>query len=126
MTGISSPVNTTKFMRSSLARKLAGLFVNMYWNFPPALGTIISKIGSRQLNKKMYKSLEELVNLAFSFKFIPFVPMKAYFAPFSIMPAQVREEILELLKILIQYKPKKYIRDRDIERGDTFFILKTR
>jgi len=94
----------------------------MYWDLPPALGTIISKISSRQLNKKMCKSLEEIVDLAFSFKFIPFVPMKPYFAPFSIMPAQVREEILELLKILIQYKPKNIL-EIGTSRGGTLFLF---
>jgi predicted O-methyltransferase YrrM len=111
-----------KFMRSSLARELAGLFVNMYWNFPPALGTIISRISSCQLNRKTCKSLEELVDLAFSFKFIPFAPMKPYFAPFSITPAQVREEILELLKVLMQYMPRSIL-EIGTARGGTLFLF---
>jgi predicted O-methyltransferase YrrM len=48
--------------------------------------------------------------------------MNPYFAPFSIMPAQVREEILELLKVLIQYKPRNIL-EIGTSRGGTLFLF---
>jgi len=109
-------------MRSSLTKTLAGFLKDVYWNLPPAVGTIFSKVISRYLNKKQYGSSEELVDLVFSFRFIPLAPLKTDFAPFSIMPAQVKEEILELLKVLMQYKPRSIL-EIGTARGGTLFLF---
>ncbi len=61
-------------------------------------------------------SLEDYVNLAFS-------PSRFFPLPWiSISPAQVREEIMELLKILVKHKPQSIL-EIGTARGGTLFLF---
>jgi predicted O-methyltransferase YrrM len=59
------------------------------------------------------KSIEDCVNLAFD-------PFSAF--PFSITPQQVREEIIELLEILVRRRPK-FVLEVGTHRGGTLFLF---
>ena len=68
----------------------------------------------REANK--CRSIEDCVDLAFSiFNVFPF-------KSWSIRPAQVKEEITELLRFLAKHKPK-FILEIGTARGGTLFLF---
>ena len=64
---------------------------------------LISKVAGLKLKCMTANctSLEDLVDLSYRFGFPPFLP-----SLFSIKPFQVKDELLELLKLLLKLKPK--------------------
>lgn len=80
------------------------LIEHLYWNLPPLIDSITIKIVVNRLKKKQskIKSLHDALKISYSFNILP---LRVRLRPFTIMPIQVEEEILQLLKILIKYKP---------------------
>jgi predicted O-methyltransferase YrrM len=75
-----------------------------------------SSIGKVKWKANRCNSLEDYVNLAFSSsKFLPFPWV-------SISPTQVKEEIMELLKILARHKPQSIL-EIGTAKGGTLFLF---
>jgi predicted O-methyltransferase YrrM len=102
----------------------ANLFRYFRWHPPPPLGLLLSKIAKSRLRKeeKTKSTLKDLVLLAFSFRFIPFIPQKKIFEFFTIMPLQIQEEILSLLELLARYRPKTLM-EIGTARGATLYLF---
>jgi predicted O-methyltransferase YrrM len=94
---------------------------------PPPLAILLSKIATTSYERKKRnfydtRKLETLLDFAFSFSFFPLIPQDKNFAPFTIRPAQVREEFLSLLKILQNMNLKKLL-EIGTARGGTLFLF---
>ena len=74
---------------------------------PPPLGIFLSRVACAKLRKKNFKnkSTRDFVEFVFSFSFVPFVQHFRVFT-FTIMPLQIKEEILKLLELLKDMEPK--------------------
>lgn len=103
---------------------LVKLIRYLYFHTFMLLGLVLAKFEESKLRKKLVKALtlEDLIDLAFSLKFIPLLPTKPSFNPFSIQPTQDKEEISQLLRILVKRKPK-IVLEIGTSRGGTLFLF---
>jgi cephalosporin hydroxylase len=90
---------------------------------PPPLGIFLSKIACAKLRKENLKnkSTRDFVEFLFSFNFVPFVQHFRVFT-FTIMPLQIKEEILTLLELLKDMEPKVVL-EIGTAKGGTLFLF---
>ena len=102
------------------------LIRRFYFNTPSVfpLNLAFAKFEGGRLRKKQrrIRTIDDLVNMTFSFNFIPLFPMWPELAPFSIRLEQVPKEISQLLRILVRHKPR-IVLEIGTANGGTLFLL---
>ncbi len=95
-------------------------------NLPTSLSGTFCKFEERRIKSRLRttKTIEELVDFVFSFKFIQPLPIRMPFKFLSIVPEQIRGELIQLLKTVHELRPK-FVMEVGTLRGGTLLLFCT-
>jgi len=111
-----------------MKRLILNILRNIYHSPPEPISYLLSRWMAFDLKKKRRATtLEEAVKFAYHYRNIMSqlfnsLPWKSEYAPFTIIPAQISSEILALLRILKEKRPRRIL-EIGTERGGTLMLF---
>ena len=112
-----------------IIKRFSDILRNLYYFPPKPISFILTKYMISDLRRKrmMCLSVNDVVKFAFLYRNIlsrtfELIPWKPEYAPFTILPAQVPSEIIALLKMLKELKPRRIL-EIGTERGGTLMLF---